>query len=104
VLRRQPERSMGRLILYQPVASSYRWLIRATFLSQRRGQWRPGSSPQLTEMWFSCGVELPITVLIWCFQGTTAGELVSGAVQTLRELEWILRPFITLLERSMDQV
>ena len=29
------------------------WLIRATFLLQRHGQWRHGSSPQLTEMSFS---------------------------------------------------
>jgi hypothetical protein len=39
------------------------------------------------EMSLFFGAELPITVLIWCFLGTTPGELVSGAVQTLTELE-----------------
>ena len=79
---------MERLILCHSSSQAHSvWLIRATFLLQRHGPWRHGSSPQLTEMPFSRGAELPITVPIWFFQGTTPGELVSGAVQTLTELE-----------------
>ena len=36
-------------------------------------------------MSFSCGAKLPITVPIWVSPGTTAGELVSGAV---RDVNW----------------